>query len=213
MLAIAGCKVDQQAEVENYRKILDQDTPAVDFVPGQQLSLERALALANQHNELLGLRGEDYLQAMIAKDRAASTFMPTVVLVPSYYSQQSSHPERDSTDRRFDGAVAAQANLFNGFSDLRVTERPLPTSTSAPGNPPGRPGDRVSLDVARTYYQILRSEQTVVVLRNSLVLRRSASATCRAGPAPAWPDRWISRRRRHRHRRPAARRCWRPRMT
>src|SRR6266436_971492 len=87
LLAAGGCHLDQQTEISRYRKILDADTPPIDFTPGEPLSLEQALALANQHNERLALRGEDYLQALIAKDRAFASFMPTISLAPTYFQQ------------------------------------------------------------------------------------------------------------------------------
>src|SRR6266850_947862 len=134
LLAAGGCHLDQQKEVARYRKVLDADAPPIDFTPGAPLSLEQALALANQHNERLALRGEDYLQALIAKDRAASNFLPTI-------------------EQRRGLLLDAQAIVL--------------------------------LDVARTYYQVLRSERSVEVLKNSLNLQdervRDFQARRRAG--------------------------------
>jgi outer membrane protein len=169
-LLTTGCKIDQKAEVATYRQVIDKDTQVVDFMPGQALSLEQALALANQHNERLGLRGEDYLQALIAKDRAAATFLPTVALAPSYFVEKSSHSGAWRDDHHVDVPVNASANLFNGFSDLAryrgsehniVMRRAILLDAQA----------AVLLDVANTYYQILSSEQLVVVLKNSLVVQ------------------------------------------
>ncbi len=66
--ALGGCAVDQKKEVATYRKILDENSPgtALPLEPGEQLTLQRAFLLANQANENLALRGEDYLQAIIA---------------------------------------------------------------------------------------------------------------------------------------------------
>ena len=169
-LAVSGCKVDQKAEVATYRQVVDQDAQVVDFTPGQALSLEQALALANQHNERLGLRGEDYLQALIAKDRAAAAFLPTVSLVPSYYVQQSTHSGAWRDDHHLDVPVNARANLFNGFSDLaryRGSEHNIAMRRAILLDAQAA----VLLDVANTYFQILSSEQLVVVLKNSLVVQ------------------------------------------
>src|SRR6267378_6101235 len=89
MLMVGGCHLDQKKEVARYRTILDADSPPIDFTPGEPLSLEQALVLANQHNERLALRGEDYLQALIAKDRAFSAFLPTISLAPTYFQQDA----------------------------------------------------------------------------------------------------------------------------
>ena len=127
-LGAGGCHLDQKKEVARYRKVLDADAPPVDFTPGEPLSLEQALALANQHNERLALRGEDYLQALIAKDRAASSFLPTISLAPTYFWQDpvAGHEENSgaggntttSLNRRYDLPVNGRMNLFNGFSDV-----------------------------------------------------------------------------------------------
>ncbi|MFI5377693.1 MAG: TolC family protein [Tepidisphaerales bacterium] len=169
-LVSSGCKVDQQAEVATYRQVVDKDAQAVDFTPGQALSLEQALALANQHNERLGLRGEDYLQALIAKDRAAAAFLPTVALVPSYYVQQSTHSVNWRDDHHVDVPVNASANLFNGFSDLaryRGSEHNIAMRRAILLDAQAA----VLLDVANTYYQIISSEKLVEVLKNSLVVQ------------------------------------------
>src|SRR3954454_21791421 len=116
-LAVAGCHLNQQKEVARYRKILDEDAPQVEFIPGAPLALEQAMALANQHNERLGLRGEDYLQALIAKDRAAAAFLPTINLVPIYFKQEQSAGGFQS-GQYTDVPLAGDANLFRGFSDV-----------------------------------------------------------------------------------------------
>jgi hypothetical protein len=81
----AGCAVDQRKEVGIYRRVLDGDgrVEKVVYHPGDVLTLDAALRLANQDNERIAMAGEDYLQALINKDRAASTFLPTVSLDPS----------------------------------------------------------------------------------------------------------------------------------
>src|SRR5215204_5652164 len=180
-LLASGCHLNQKEEVARYRKILDADAPLMDFTPGQPLSLEQALALANQHNERLAVRGEDYLQALIAKDRAASNFMPTISLAPTYFQQDEVNAQEEnvgggggnvisSINHRLDVPITGRMNVFNGFSDVanyraagRTIEqrRALLLDFQA----------IVLLDVARTYYQVLRSERSVEVLKNSLNLQ------------------------------------------
>ncbi len=178
LIALSGCHLDQKKEIARYRKILDTDSPPINFTPGEPLTLEQALALANAHNERLALRGEDYLQALIAKDRAAGSFMPTISLAPSYFWQQPVAGREEnsgsgggstvsSLNRRYDLPINARWNLFNGFSDLanyraagRTIEQRRALLLDAQAI--------VLLDVARTYYQILRSERSVEVLNTSL---------------------------------------------
>jgi outer membrane protein TolC len=86
---LAGCTVDQGKEVALYRDVLDASVPRVpDYAAGETLTLPRAMALANQNNEQLGLRGEDYVQALINKNRVAAAFLPTVSFQPSFTIEQ-----------------------------------------------------------------------------------------------------------------------------
>ena len=114
-LAAGGCHLNQQKEVARYRKVLDADAPPIEFTPGAPLSLEQALALANQHNERLGLRGEDYLQALIAKDRAASNFLPTISLAPTYFQQDAVNAQEQNTGGAGSGTTISSINRrFDG---------------------------------------------------------------------------------------------------
>src|SRR5262245_47951895 len=82
---VAACAVDADRDPKEYRKVLDERVQApAEPAPDQPLSLEQAMALANQRNEQLGLSGEDYVQALIAKNRAVAAFLPTVSFQPSY---------------------------------------------------------------------------------------------------------------------------------
>src|SRR2546423_15542482 len=79
MLALAGCEVNQQREVAHYRRILDEGNslppPVQRLDEKQTLSLQQAMALANQNDEDLALRGEDYVQALINKNRLVANFL------------------------------------------------------------------------------------------------------------------------------------------
>ncbi|HEY7118777.1 MAG TPA: TolC family protein [Tepidisphaeraceae bacterium] len=186
LLSVAGC-VDQQHEVQQYRRILDADvaqaTPPL--MPGDELSLVRALLLANQDNESLAIRGEDYVQALNDKARAFANFLPTITLAPSYTIVDNSEAattnagqgrpvgtsggfkEVGKTLRRFEAPVNGAANLFRGFRDLASLEaadwtieqkRQLLLDAQS----------TLLLQVAQTYYNVLRSEANVEVLRESL---------------------------------------------
>jgi outer membrane protein len=196
--ALAGCQVNEKKEVAKYRSVVDPTTRPVEFSAGNPLPLETALALANANNERIGIGGEDYLQALIDKDRATASFLPTVSLIPSYSFAQSDSDRRNnqsgsdigdpsnpndtlgggSTGSRntstgthnFDVPVNLRMNLFNGFRDVANLRRS------------GSEIDRrrfqlldlqeiVLLDVAQTYYQVLRSEQSVRVLENSVTVQ------------------------------------------
>jgi len=98
LLSVGGCAVDQQAEVNTYRQVLDARWPDPGaYSEGQPLTLVTAMMLANKHNEQLGLRGEDYLQALIAKNRAVAAFLPTVSFQPSFTIEQRATGEASTS--------------------------------------------------------------------------------------------------------------------
>jgi outer membrane protein TolC len=84
--------VDQAREVQTYRKVLDagQTQPPAPWSSGESVTLKRALTLANANNEQLAESGEDYLQALIEKDRAFARFLPTIRFAPGYMRQEKS---------------------------------------------------------------------------------------------------------------------------
>ncbi|CAN5423274.1 hypothetical protein BH10PLA1_BH10PLA1_14050 [soil metagenome] len=87
-LLLGGCQVDQKKEVAEYRKLLDAAVAPPSTQPAGPLTLEHALRAANQVNEHLGVVGEDYLQALILKNRATAAFLPTVQFQPSWTVEQ-----------------------------------------------------------------------------------------------------------------------------
>lgn len=179
-----GCAVDQRKEIATYRKVLDIPTtaPAADFTTGQPLTVRQAMLLANVSNERLSIEGENYLQSIIERRRAVAAFLPTVNLAPRYTfrDRTGSGGGNDNNDgagegssprgELFDVPVESTINLFNGFSDLarlrssRLTirqRRALVLDFQ----------EQLLLDVARVFYQVLRSEESVRVLENSLAVQ------------------------------------------
>jgi outer membrane protein len=159
-----GCTVDQEAEVRQYREVLDPplaDMPAVDPSPATALTLREALASANRHNESLAIEGERYVQAIIERRRSVANFLPTVNLVPVW--SWRADPGGGST---FDvpGEIGVTLNAFSdvarywrdGFRIEAARHRLLDQQ------------EQLLLDVARSYYQVLRSQATLEVLRQSV---------------------------------------------
>lgn len=196
ILLVAGCAVDNQKEVAQYRAVLDHNRlPATQPVPENEvLTLPQAMALANENNEQLLRSGEDYVQALINKNRAVANFLPTVSFQPSYSiidnsssasnvlsgsggtstgnGGSSSFKKVGNTLQRVQAPVVGSINLFRGGGDtanLRASEqiikqrRYLLLDLQA----------TVLLNVAQTYYQILRSERSVSVLQDSLRLQEA----------------------------------------
>ena len=176
VLGIAGCAVNQAKEVAKYRSVIGADKPIPPFLPGQPLSLERALELANYNNERLGLQGEAYLQALIAKDRAIGNFLPTISMNPSYSFRQPSEPNTggpfSSTNAAFTNSISGSENLFRGFRDINNyraagltadQRRALLLDAQA----------TVLIGVAQVYYQTVLAERSVEVLTNSLAVQEA----------------------------------------
>jgi outer membrane protein len=174
-LLLAGCAVDQAKEVRIYRQVLDagQLQPPAPFSPDTPVTLKRALELANANNEQLAQAGEAYLQALIDKDRAFASFLPSIRFAPSYMRQEKtslgagnsliSSIEREKT---LDAPLKADMNV-NPFQDAVAI---WAASTSADERR-ALLLDRQSillLDVAQTYYQVMRSEKQVRVLEQSV---------------------------------------------
>lgn len=181
--------MDQKKEVATYRKVLEPTTqPVVTRGGSEPLTLEKALRLANQDNERLGIEGENYLQALIDKDRAGAAFLPVIALTPSYFAQQrgTNTTGLNAQTHRFDVPVNGQMNVFNGFRDVANTARAGFTAEQRKQLLLDLQ-QQVLLDVAQTFYQVIRSEASVKVLENSLALQiervKDIEARQRAGLA------------------------------
>jgi outer membrane protein TolC len=179
LLLAAGCAVDQAREVQTYREVLDagQGQPPAPFSPGEPVPLKRAMALANANDEQLARAGEDYLQALIDKDRAFARFLPTIRFAPSYMRQEESSlaagsPLVSSILRKetLDAPLQGDLNL-SPFQDVPV----IWAAASSAEERRALLLDRQSillLDVAQTYYQVMRSEKQVQVLEQSVEVQQ-----------------------------------------
>lgn len=193
-IPLAGCPTQRQ-EIQSYRNVVDAGLPRPkSYQMGQPLSLKRAMALANESNEQIGLQGENYVQALIAKSRAVSAFLPTVSFQPDFTIEQAplngttsagasvtpqvaatagGYIARGDVWQRFEAPVTGGMNLsFVSYQNLKSTEqaivqqRQFLLDTQA----------TLLLNVAQTYYQVLLSEEQVRVLENSLKLQNARLA-------------------------------------
>ena len=176
-LGVGGC-VNQQKEVATYRAVLDQHfaatTQPVDAAA--PLKLSAALARANGTSEQLAMAGEGYLQALIAKDRAAATFLPQISLAPLY-----SHVDTFST--------AGFPSTFAAVFPVHYFDLPLKTSLDlnvvqdlADVHRAGRTAQQrrallldlqetVLLQTCDAFYDVLIAQQQVGVLEHSLAVQ------------------------------------------
>ncbi len=174
-----GCAVDQTREVQTYREVLDagQTQMPAPYSPGAPMALKRALALANANNEQLALVGEDYLQALIDKDRAFARFLPTIRFAPSYLRQEKSSL---ATGSPLVASILRQETLDAPLQgDLNLSPfQDAPALWAAASSAEQRRALLLDnqaillLDVAQTYYQVMRSEKQVHVLENSVQVQQ-----------------------------------------
>jgi outer membrane protein len=190
-LVLCGC-VNQKKEVQTYRDVLDagQKSPPKTYQNGQVLTLLQAMRLANQDNEEIALSGENYLQALIDKNRAVAAFLPTVSFQPSFTIEQQpaigTNPPGPATPGEVDSAAKGSGFKVSG-NTWHAVEAPVVGSISLTPSSFGNletanqrivqerqllldAQETVLLNVAQTYYQVLRSEQQVRVLRDSLAV-------------------------------------------
>jgi outer membrane protein len=170
---LAAC-VNQEKEVAIYRDVLTGHAPVttrpagLSFEADQSLSLSEAMALAARDNERLSLSGEDYLQALIAKDRTFANFLPVISFAPTYFTQEKFSSAKTPLVRQhsFDAPVSLQSN-FNGVRDW--------SSVEAAGLTADQRREllldlqsTVLLETARTYYQAVVAEKSVDVLTHTV---------------------------------------------
>lgn len=190
---LAGC-VDQTKEVQIYRDVLDEQQPKPQpLQPGETLTLERALALANADNEQIASQGETYLQALINKNRAAAAFLPTVSFQPNFTIEQaprgSAGPTAPGAPATSAASVAASEGGYvqQGNTLHRLQAPVVGNMNLSYYNVEGLKGAEMTvvqqkqllidaqatvlLNVAQTYYQILISTRQEAVLQNSLALQ------------------------------------------
>jgi outer membrane protein TolC len=171
-----GC-VDQAKVVALYRKVLEGQAPAAtrpagaEIARGQVLTLAGAMGMAARDNERLAIGGEEYVQALIDKERAVSVFLPTIALAPTFQAMEQFDHVRTPLfpQHTVDVPVTLQANVHGvrDWSNVRGAaltaeqRRELLLDLQA----------TLLLETARIYYGVLRSEQAVRVLEQSLSLQ------------------------------------------
>jgi outer membrane protein len=166
-LMFMGCTVDQNKEVATYRAILDEHAPASVAPPASEepLSLQHAFFLANQNDEQLSIRGETYLQSLISRARAAAGFLPSFDASARY----SLSGEGSTADDSFSASAGGSITLFNlrTLSSLEQARTAVEQQELVLRDLQ----QTVLIGVAQSFFEVLRSAESVRVLENSLSLR------------------------------------------
>jgi outer membrane protein len=167
VLTLAGC-ADQKHDISLYQRQLDALPGAARPLPPDNtpLTLMDCLVLAEKNDESLGLSGETYLQALIARDKAFSVFLPTVSLGFDYSQAQ-----------KLRGAGGNPAHTFNIPLNGLLTVDPYQSEATIEQDTGTAEQQRqlllneqqiVMLDVVQAYYAVLTNERQVIVFQNSL---------------------------------------------
>jgi outer membrane protein TolC len=167
LLALAGCS-DHHQDTAIHRAVVD--LPPAQWPAEAPLSLRDALRLANERNERLAIEGENYLQAILDRKRAAAAFLPVVGLAGSYAVADSS--AQASYSNAADAWLSGNINLFNGFrdvarmraADLTIEQRRLLLLDLQ---------ESLLADTVRAYFAVLRGERLVGVLENTAALQET----------------------------------------
>lgn len=196
-LGLTGC-LSQKKDIATYRDVLDRSAPPVPASqPGETLSLQEALSLANQYNEQIALSGENYLQSLVNRDRAISAFLPTLALgntntwqnppiinVPSNLAAagapanallsglSSAFSAVIPPERTVDVPIQGQITVFNGLRNVSQFRQAGFDINRQRGLLLDLQAN-VLLDTATTYYGVIQSEASVEVLSNSIQVQEA----------------------------------------
>lgn len=176
--ALQACRVDQRAEVAAYRSRIDlPQAPGLAPAPGEPLSIQQAARLTNAANEQLSIGGEQYLQAIIDRQRKFASLLPTVDLFGDLTWREKAGPSGSGSSSGsssdvtlFDAGIGGQYTLFTGLSDFRsVNAADLTIEQQHWLLLDLR--ETLLLDTARSYYGVLLAERLVSVLDSSLAVQ------------------------------------------
>lgn len=160
-----GCAVDESAEVDTYRQILDAGAPApAEF---DEISVVDSMLLASLRNESLSIEGENYLRSIIDRRRAAAAFLPTVSLSPTYaFRDDAGSVQTSALDVPIE--VGIDVNPVSDAAAIAAAERVIEQRLALLLDQQ----DVLLIDVARAHYQVVRAERAVAVLENSLAVQQ-----------------------------------------
>jgi outer membrane protein len=169
--ALTGCAVDQEADTRPYQQALGVDGPAPPpLAEDEPIALVDALRLTNWHNEQLRIEGENYVQALIDKQRAIASFLPTAGVFPSYTRRWGDGVSTAATGRagrdQLEAPVVGDINLFNGYRDIAALYANAATIQQRRALMLNLQSDLL-LQTSLFFYDVLRLEQSVEVLRNT----------------------------------------------
>jgi outer membrane protein TolC len=181
-ISVLGCRFNEDKEVARYRQVLDTcatsmsaNCPAT--MPGHTLTLQQAMAIANQNSERLAISGENYVQTLIAKDLAYCAFLPTVgvgavwtgmgnPMLPSGAGPFSQFVPTHA----WDVPLNLQLENLNPFRDVAAIQAAAADTQKQHATLLDMQA-QVLVEVAQVYYQVLRTTRVAQVLENSVTVQ------------------------------------------
>lgn len=179
MTAWLSACVHQSAEVASYRRVVDLgDSVPSTFRTDQAISLNDALRLTIARNERLSIEGETFLQAMIDRQRAAASLLPTLDIFGNLTFREKAGGGSDGTESGsstsktslFDGGIGAQYNLLTGLTDFRQVRAAELTIEQRQWLLLDL-RESIEMETARAYYGVLLGERLVQVITSSLAVQ------------------------------------------
>jgi outer membrane protein TolC len=177
ILLLAGaCATDQRADVERYRAVSDPATAPDVSNPQAAVSLVEAMRRTAALNEQLAARGEAYIRALAERQRAAAALLPTVDLFSDVALRENTGSASIVQSAL---GVGGQYRLLTGLTDLRNAD-------AAGIDAESRRWlildlrESLLLQTAAAYYESLRAERLVEVLRSSVAAQTARLSDARA---------------------------------
>lgn len=181
-MLVPGCATDQRRDIGLYRAIADppgaETAPAT--APGSgrdtvnnaeaaasSMSLIDALRHTAMLNERLAIRGEEYVQALAERQRAAAALLPTIDLFSTAAVRENT-ASAGVVQSSFGGT--GQYRLLTGLSDLRTVDAGDATSEARRWLILDL-RESLLLETAAAYYESLRAERLVRVLESSAAVQ------------------------------------------
>jgi len=167
LLLLPACSTNQQADVDTYRAISDPPSAAHSTHAPDELPLVEALRQTALVNEQLASRGEQYIQALAARQRASAALKPTVDLFANLTLRENTGARTGSGSvAQSDLGASGQYRLLTGMSDLRNVEASESTVRSRFWLILDL-RESLLLQTAQAYYDALRADRLVDVLLSS----------------------------------------------
>lgn len=173
---LTSCATNQRGDVDQYRAIADPTTSPDVSQPDAPVSLVEAMRRTAAFNEQLASRGEDYVQALADRQRAAASLLPTLDLVSDLALRENTG---STSIVQSSLGVNGQYRLLTGLSDLRNVEAADATAESQKWLILDF-RESLLLQTATSYYESLRAERLVQVLRSSVAAQSERLEDTRA---------------------------------